>query len=107
MFGSTARVPSARHQNFHIGTSRCTLPVRSLTVIRFGSSSMFQKLLTHGPAPITTVSQPICPRLVLRPVTDLEFDPNSKPSTSTPERIETPSPLAFAARPSMLARLLA
>src|SRR3972149_6833514 len=105
IFGSMPSVPSSRHQNFHIGTSVRTWPL-AFTVIRLGSSSRFQILFTQGPAPTTTVSQAIIPWLVESPVTAPLLEPNSKPSTSTPDRTRTPSLLALAASPCMLALLL-
>ena len=60
----------------------------------FGNSNMFQKSLTHGPAPITTCSQSIVPLLVYTPVTALLLLPLLKPFTLTP--LCTFTPLEFA-----------
>ena len=61
----------------------------------FGSSNIFQKSLTHGPAPITTCSQSIVPLSVTTPVTALLLLPLLKPVTLTPLTILVPLLFAF------------
>src|SRR5690606_13181212 len=107
MSGSTPSVPSSRHQNFHMGTSSCTVPSAPLTEMAFGSSTISPNFRTQGPAPTTTVSQGMVPLLVMTPVTEPECEPYSKPLTSTPVAIRTPSASALPAKPYRDAVLLA
>ena len=73
----------------------------------FGSSSMFQIALTHGPTPTTTSSQAIEPALVWTAVIAVLPLPLRKPLTSTSPMISTPSAVAFFARPCIAAMLFA
>ena len=89
--GSTAISPSWRFQYVHIGRSFTTSPDGVRMSMRMGSSSIAQNRFAHGPGAITTCSPTsIRPRLVDTDTTE-PSEPSSSPSTSTPERIATPS----------------
>ena len=77
----------------------CISPLASLIEILLGSSSLSQKVFTHGPAPTTTCSQSIVPFDVSTPVTALLLLPLLNPVTSVPVIIFTPSASALSAIP--------
>ena len=66
--GSTPITPSCSIQYVHMSVS-WILPSLSFMCAVFGSSNIFQKSLTQGPAPTTTCSHSIVPLSVSTPVT--------------------------------------
>ncbi len=73
----------------------------------FGSASMFQIELIHGPTPTTTSSHAIVPADVSTAVIAVVPLPDANPVTATPVTISTPSAVALADSPRSDAMLFA
>src|SRR5712692_8701224 len=95
--GLTWISPSCNFQYVHIGQSLTVSPLGLQMSMVLGKPSIVHRPLIHGPAPTTTFSAAIVPWSVRTAVTAPSF--RSKPVTSTPERMVTPSASTFATSP--------